>query len=51
MINFTNETYKRNVLNESIVSGKATLNYSTSLHLNQRYNTQGNKNITLNYKF
>lgn len=47
-VRVTNETYKRNVLNESIVSGKATLNYSTSSHLNQRYNTQGNKNITLN---
>lgn len=42
------ETYRSNVLNESIVDSKAVLSYSTSRHLNQRYNTQGNRNITLN---
>lgn len=42
------EQYKANVLTESIVGNIATLSYSTSRHNTQRYNAQGNKNITLN---
>lgn len=47
-LSVTDETYRKNVLTESIVDSKAVLSYSTSNHLNQRYNTQGNRNITVN---
>ena len=44
----TDETYQRNVLNESIVNNQVNLSYNTSSHKNKRYNTQGVKSITVN---
>lgn len=43
-----NESYKSNVLNETIVNNAAVLSYDTARHTNKVFNKQANKSITLN---